>query len=114
VLDVERGISMFHQVNTPVLGVVENMSFFECPKCGNHDEVFGSGGAARIEQDLGVPVIGRIPLVQDVRVSGDAGVPLVVGRPDHPVSQIYREIAEKVLEAVAREREESPAPRIVG
>jgi ATP-binding protein involved in chromosome partitioning len=114
VLDVERGISMFNQVNTPVLGVVENMSFFECPKCGSHDEIFGSGGAARIEQDFGVPVIGRIPLVADVRASGDAGVPLVVAQPEHPVSLIYAEIAEKVLEAVAREREDAPVPRIVG
>jgi ATP-binding protein involved in chromosome partitioning len=114
VLDVERGISMFNQVNTPVLGVVENMSFFECPKCGSHDEIFGSGGAARIEQDFGVPVIGRIPLVAEVRASGDAGVPLVVGQPDHPLSRIYREIAERVLGAVARERQDARAPRIVG
>jgi ATP-binding protein involved in chromosome partitioning len=114
VLDVERGISMFNQVNTPVLGVVENMSYFECPKCGKRDEIFGSGGAARIERDFGVPVIARIPLVVDVRTSGDTGVPLVVGHPDHPVSRIYREMAEKILEAVAREREEAPAPRIVG
>jgi ATP-binding protein involved in chromosome partitioning len=114
VLDVERGISMFNQVNTPVLGVVENMSFFECPKCGNHDEIFGSGGAARIEQTFGIPVLGRIPLVVDVRASGDAGVPLVVGQPDHPISRIYREIADKVMEAVAREREDAAAPRIVG
>jgi ATP-binding protein involved in chromosome partitioning len=114
VLDVERGISMFNQVNTPVLGVVENMSFFECPKCGSHDEIFGSGGAARIEQDFGVPVIGRIPLVAEVRASGDAGVPLVVGQPDHPLSRIYGEIAERVLGAVARERQDARAPRIVG
>lgn len=114
VLDVERGISMFNQVNTPVLGVVENMSYFECPKCGKHDDVFGSGGAVRIEQSLGIPVLGRIPLVVDIRVSGDAGVPLVVDQRDHPVSGIYREIAERVLEGVAREREEAPAPRIVG
>jgi ATP-binding protein involved in chromosome partitioning len=105
---------MFNQVNTPVLGVVENMSFFECPKCGNHDEIFGSGGAARIEQTFGIPVLGRIPLVVDVRASGDAGVPLVVGQPDHPISRIYREIADKVMEAVAREREDAAAPRIVG
>jgi ATP-binding protein involved in chromosome partitioning len=114
VLDVERGISMFNQVNIPVLGVVENMSFFECPKCGSHDEIFGSGGAARIQRDFGVPVIARIPLVVDVRASGDSGVPLVVGQPDHPVSRIYREMAEQVMEAVAREREDAPAPRIVG
>jgi ATP-binding protein involved in chromosome partitioning len=114
VLDVERGISMFNQVNIPVLGVVENMSYFECPKCGKHDEIFGSGGAARIERDFGVPVLARIPLVLDVRASGDAGVPLVVGQPDHPVSRIYRDMAEEVLEAVAREREGAPTPRIVG
>ena len=112
VADVERGIAMFNQVNTPVLGIVENMSEYVCPHCGTRDELFGSGGAARLEREFGVPVLGRIPIVPAIRASGDAGTPLVVEQPDHPVSQVYTAIASEVLERVAAER--APAPRIVG
>ena len=73
VIDVERGIAMFNQVNTPVLGIVENMSAYVCPHCGTRDELFGSGGAARLAAEFGVPLLGRIPIVPDVRASGDAG-----------------------------------------
>jgi ATP-binding protein involved in chromosome partitioning len=112
VIDVERGIAMFNQVNTPVLGIVENMSVYICPHCGTRDELFGSGGAARLERRFGVPVLGQIPIVPAIRASGDAGTPIVIDQPQHPVSQIYRSIAEHVLERIAAER--APAPRIVG
>ena len=112
VIDVERGIAMFNQVNTPVLGLVENMSVYICPHCGTRDELFGSGGAARLERRFGVPVLGQIPIDPAVRVSGDAGTPIVIDQPEHPVSRIYRSIAERVLERIAAER--APAPRIVG
>ena len=112
VIDVERGIAMFNQVNTPVLGLVENMSVYICPHCGTRDELFGSGGAARLERRFGVPVLGQIPIDPAVRVSGDAGTPIVIDQPEHPVSRIYRSIAERVVERIAAER--APAPRIVG
>jgi len=112
VIDVERGIAMFNQVNTPVLGIVENMSAYVCPHCGTRDELFGSGGAAQLERAFGVPVLGRIPIVPAVRASGDAGTPIVIDQPEHPVSRIYASIAEQVLDRVAAER--TPAPRIVG
>jgi ATP-binding protein involved in chromosome partitioning len=112
VIDVERGIAMFNQVNAPVLGIVENMSVYICPQCGTRDEVFGSGGAARLERQFGVPILGQIPIVPAIRESGDAGTPLVVAQPDHPVSLTYRSIAEQVLDRIAAER--APAPRIVG
>lgn len=113
-VDVERGVSMFNQVNTPVLGVVENMSYYHCPKCGKQETPFGSGGGEQIARDFGIPLLGQIPLVPDVRVSGDAGKPLVLAQPDHAVSRIFLDIAGKVMDGVAAERAHAPAPRIVG
>jgi ATP-binding protein involved in chromosome partitioning len=113
-LDVQRGIAMFQQVNTPVLGIVENMSYYECPKCGKREDLFGSGGGARIAADSGVPLLGLIPLVPDVRRAGDTGTPIVIDRPDHPVSKLFLEIARKVLEAVETERAATAAPTIIG
>jgi ATP-binding protein involved in chromosome partitioning len=112
--DVERGLSMFNQVNTPILGVIENMSTYECPECGEREDLFGSGGGTRLEKDFGAPLLGRIPLVCELRASGDAGEPLVVAEPEHPVSRAMLDIARKVLEAIAAERAEASAPRIVG
>jgi ATP-binding protein involved in chromosome partitioning len=113
-LDVERGIAMFQQVNTPVLGIVENMSFFQCPDCGEREEIFGGGGGQRLEKDFGVPLLGQIPILPEIRSSGDAGTPLVVEQPEHPVSRLYLAIAEKMLQHVAAEHEQSAAPRIIG
>ena len=112
VIDVERGIAMFQQVNTPVLGVIENMSGYVCPTCGTRDDLFGAGGAAHLEQAFGIPVLGRIPIEPAVRVAGDAGTPIVVAQPDHPISRLYADIAAQVVEGIAAER--SDAPRIVG
>jgi ATP-binding protein involved in chromosome partitioning len=112
VIDVERGIAMFQQVNTPILGVIENMSGYVCPTCGTRDDLFGTGGGAHLEQAFGVPILGRIPLEPAVRLAGDAGMPIVVAQPEHPISQIYGVIAEQVLEGIAAER--ADAPRIIG
>ncbi len=112
-LDVQRGIAMFQQVNTPVLGIVENMSYYQCPKCGKREDLFGSGGGERIAARAGVPLLGHIPLVPEVRSSGDAGKPIIIDRPDHPVSQLFIEIAGKVLDAVEAERAGTAAPTII-
>lgn len=111
-IDVERGIAMFNQVNTPVLGAIENMSGYLCPKCGTRDDLFGAGGAAELEEHFGIPILGRIPIEPAVRVAGDAGTPLVIAEPEHPISAIYTAIAREVLAGIAAER--TPAPRIVG
>lgn len=113
-LDVERGIAMFRQVNTPVFGIVENMSFYECPQCSKKEEVFGSGGARRIAERYDVPVLGQLPLVREVRIAGDAGKPIVIEHPDHPISRLFLEIADKVAEAVDLEHEAAPPPSIIG
>ena len=100
-LDVTRGIAMFAQVSTPVLGVVENMSGYRCPSCGTEDAIFGVGGGAALAKDVGVPLLARIPLVPAVREQGDAGVPIVVADPAHPASAAFRELAVRVREALA-------------
>ena len=91
---------MFNQVNTPVLGIVENMSAYICPHCGTRDELFGSGGGERLAREFGVPLLGQIPIVPAIRESGDAGTPFVIAQPEHPASRIYRSIAEQVLDRV--------------
>jgi ATP-binding protein involved in chromosome partitioning len=112
--DVERGVAMFHQVNTPILGVIENMSSYECPECGEREELFGSGGGERLEREFGIPLLGRIPILSDIRASGDAGEPLVVAQAEHPVSRAFLAIAAKVLDAIATERAQAASPRIIG
>ncbi len=111
--DVRRGIQMFRQVNAPVLGVIENMSYHLCPGCGARAELFGHGGGAAMAHDLGVPFLGELPLVRAVREAGDRGVPIVAAEPSHPVSRAYREIAERVLVRLdeAERREPAAPPR---
>lgn len=94
-LDVRRGIAMFKQVQVPILGIIENMSLFICPECNHQEEVFGRGGAKK----TGLPVLGEVPLVEDVRLGGDRGDPLILANPDHPVSQEFRAIAQRVMAA---------------
>ncbi|HVN88160.1 MAG TPA: Mrp/NBP35 family ATP-binding protein [Candidatus Binatia bacterium] len=113
-LDVERGIAMFQQVNTPVLGVIENMSFYECPKCGTKDDIFGSGGGERIAQHFGVPLLGRIPLIPAIRESGDSGKPIVIAEPSSTAAKIFLDIAGAVIDEVEAGRAETTAPKIVG
>lgn len=114
VLDSERGIAMFRQVNTPVLGIIENMSFYECPKCGTHEDLFGEGGADRMAKTFNLPVIGRIPLMLEVRTAGDQGMPIVAAQPEHAVSKHFVQTAGRVLEAIETERLSAPMPTIIG
>jgi len=95
--DVRRGVAMFRQVNAPVLGLIENMSFHLCPGCGARADIFGHGGGAAMAREAGIPLLGEIPLVRAIREAGDAGTPLVVADPSHPQSRAFREIAERVL-----------------
>jgi ATP-binding protein involved in chromosome partitioning len=95
--DVRRGIRMFQQMNAPVLGVIENMSFHRCPSCGERSEPFGHGGARRMAADLGIPLLGELPLVRGVQEAADRGVPIVAADPSHPQSRAFGEIAERVL-----------------
>jgi ATP-binding protein involved in chromosome partitioning len=101
-LDVGRGIAMFAQLSTPVIGVVENMSGYACARCGTVDPVFGTGGGDVLAQRFGLPVLARIPLDGAVRAQADAGVPIVVAAPGHPVSAAYRALAEVVTADLSR------------
>src|SRR4029079_14005595 len=80
-IDARRGIAMFRRVNVPVLGMVENMSTFICPKCGERSDIFGHGGARDEAERLGVPFLGEVPLDMAIRETSDAGSPIVVAEP---------------------------------
>jgi ATP-binding protein involved in chromosome partitioning len=95
-IDARRGLAMFRKVNVPVLGIVENMSYFECPHCGTRSDIFGHGGARREAERLGVPFLGEIPLHMSIRATSDSGTPVVESEPDGPHAAIYRAIGEKV------------------
>jgi ATP-binding protein involved in chromosome partitioning len=101
-LDVGRGIAMFAQVSTPVLGVVENMSGYVCPQCGTEDPVFGQGGAQGLADRFGVPLLAAIPLVVTVREAGDHGRPIVAADPGHPVTRVFLELARRVADEAGR------------
>ncbi|MCK1450867.1 MULTISPECIES: Mrp/NBP35 family ATP-binding protein [Bradyrhizobium] len=95
-IDARRGLAMFKKVNVPVLGIVENMSYFQCPQCGTKSDIFGHGGARREAEKLGVPFLGEIPLHMAIRATSDAGTPVVDSEPDGPHAAIYRAIAGQV------------------
>jgi ATP-binding protein involved in chromosome partitioning len=112
-IDARRGVSMFKRVNVPVLGVVENMSYFLCPQCGTRSDIFGHGGARHEAQRLGVPFLGEVPLDMAIREKSDAGLPVVATEPDGPHAQIYREIAAKVRDQLKGVAAGRAAPKIV-
>jgi ATP-binding protein involved in chromosome partitioning len=95
-IDARRGLAMFRKVNVPVLGIVENMSYFQCPHCGTRSDIFGHGGARHEAERLGVPFLGEIPLHMSIRVTSDSGTPVVESEPDGPHAAIYRAIGAKV------------------
>uniref|UniRef100_A0A8C5H2H3 Iron-sulfur cluster transfer protein NUBPL n=1 Tax=Gouania willdenowi TaxID=441366 RepID=A0A8C5H2H3_GOUWI len=97
-LDARRGAEMFKKVNVPVLGLVQNMSVFHCPKCLHQTHIFGSDGARQLADTLGVPVLGDVPLHLNIRETSDVGQPVVVSFPDSPEAQSYRNIASAVVQ----------------
>ena len=110
-IDARRGVAMFKRVNVPVLGVVENMSYFLCPSCGTRSDIFGHGGAQKEAERLGVPFLGEVPLHMTIREKSDSGRPVVATEPDGPHARIYREIAAKVRDQIKGSAQ--VAPKIV-
>jgi ATP-binding protein involved in chromosome partitioning len=100
--DVRKGITMFQKVNVPILGIVENMSYFICGHCGTRTDIFAHGGGKQAAEALGVPFLGSIPIDPAIRVGGDAGRPIVVADPNSLLAQAFRDIAAKISEALTQ------------
>ena len=99
--DTRRAVAMYKKLNIPTLGIVENMSYFVCPKCGDEADIFGGGGGEQLAAELGVPFLGRIPIYQPIREGGDSGVPLVVSEPQSPASLAFISVAERTAAQVS-------------
>jgi len=114
-IDARKGLNMFRKVDVPVLGIIENMSYFLCPSCGDRSDIFGHGGAREEAERLGVPFLGEVPLHMDIRAKSDSGQPVVISDPSAPHSQIYCEIAAKVWDGLTAEATglRREAPKIV-
>ena len=113
-VDARKGLNMFRKVAVPVLGIVENMSYFLCPHCGERSEIFGHGGAREEAEKLGVPFLGEVPLHLDIRTTSDSGHPIVVAKPDSAHAQVYKNIAGRVWKQLsASQRGPRAAPKIV-
>ena len=110
--DVTKALAMFRRMNVPIIGIVENMSAFACPHCGDLTEIFGRGGAERLAKEEGIELLGHIPLELAVRQGGDAGIPTVAQREPGPAAQALKEIAGKVAARLAVRAVEESAPTL--
>jgi ATP-binding protein involved in chromosome partitioning len=95
-IDARKGLAMFQKVNVPVLGIIENMSFYVCGKCGHREEIFKHGGGELTAKKLNVPFLGEIPIDPKVAIGGDSGVPIVAAEPNSPVTEAFLEVAEAI------------------
>ena len=111
-IDARRGVAMFQQTEVPILGIVENMSYFLCPQCGARTDVFAHGGARHEAERLGVPFLGEVPLDIMIRANSDAGRPIMAAEPESPQAQAFRAIARKVKASLEGAQARAP-PRIV-
>ncbi|AMM85529.1 Mrp/NBP35 family ATP-binding protein [Martelella sp. AD-3] len=108
-IDARKAIAMFNKVSVPVLGIVENMSAFICPNCGETHHIFGHGGAKAEAEKIGVPFLGEVPLAMDIRTTSDAGTPVVAGEPDGPHAKAYRAIAAGTKAGLAAKTSKGPS-----
>ncbi len=95
-IDAKKALNMFSKLKTPVLGLIENMSTYTCPKCGHEEHIFGHGGFAKEAADLGLPLLGQLPIDLETRLAGDAGTPIAAG--DTPMAEAYAQIAARLVE----------------
>ena len=101
VSDVRKAVAMFRQLNIPVLGVIENMSYFACGHCGEKTDIFGTGGGRRMAEDMQIPFLGEVPIDTRVRSGGDEGRPIVAAAPDAPAAKAFSEVAGKVAAQIS-------------
>jgi ATP-binding protein involved in chromosome partitioning len=111
-LDARKGLNMFRKVDVPVLGIIENMSYFLCPHCGGRSEIFSHGGARLEAQRLSTEFLGEVPLDLAIRETSDSGRPITVSDPGNPYAAVFRDIAARVWEKVSGESALPPPPRI--
>ena len=100
-IDAVKGVNMFKRVEVPILGIIENMSYYLCPKCGTRADIFGHAGAKETAQELNVPFLGEIPLHIDIRTNADGGTPIIRAQPESPFAKAYKEIASKIIDELA-------------
>jgi ATP-binding protein involved in chromosome partitioning len=114
-LDARKGLNMFRKVEVPVLGIIENMSYYACPKCGHEAHIFGHGGARREAERMGSDFLGEIALDIDIRETSDGGRPIVVSQPDSPHAKTYMAMAEHIWQKLTGETTAAARrpPRIV-
>jgi ATP-binding protein involved in chromosome partitioning len=112
-LDARKGLNMFRKVDVPVLGIIENMSYFLCPHCGGRSEIFSHGGARREAERLGTEFLGEVPLDLAIRETSDSGRPITISDPANPYAAVFRRIAARIWEKVSGESALRPPPRIV-
>jgi len=108
-IDARKGLNMFRRVEVPVLGIIENMSYFLCPDCGGRADIFGTGGAEAEAARMGVPFLGHVPLEMEIRKTSDAGTPVVASAPDGPHALIYKQIAASVASQLDAQSDDMPA-----
>lgn len=112
-IDARKGLNMFKRTEVPLLGIIENMSFFVCPDCGSQHDIFGNGGAEAEAQKIGVPFLGAVPLHMDIRSNSDEGTPVVSSDPEGVHALTYRAIAAKVQEQLGLHGADSATPEII-
>jgi ATP-binding protein involved in chromosome partitioning len=98
-LDARKALDMFRKTETPVIGLIENMSTYICPKCGHEEHIFGHGGAMNEAEKLGLPYLGDIPLDMEIRIAGDSGAPIVAAKPNLPQARAFIDIAQRLLDS---------------
>ena len=108
-IDARKGLNMFRRVDVPVMGIVENMSYFLCPSCGDRADIFGTGGAQDEAARLGVPFLGQVPLEMEIRKTSDNGTPIVASAPDSAHALIYKQIAAQIAAQLEEETSSAPA-----
>ena len=113
-LDARKGLNMFRKVEVPILGIIENMSYYVCPKCGNRDDIFDHGGAHRTADELHADFLGEVPLDLKIRLTSDGGTPITVAEPDGPHAEVYMAIAKRVWEKLDSVQKKAPTISMSG
>ncbi|MCI0528544.1 MAG: Mrp/NBP35 family ATP-binding protein, partial [Nitrospira sp.] len=112
-LDSRRGLAMFQKVHVPVLGIIENMSYFICPHCSDRTEIFSHGGGKKAAEKLGVPFLGEIPIETSIREGGDEGRPILIAQPKSMITEIYRKVAGAVAAQISIQNAQATTLRII-